>query len=169
MILKKENVLAAEIFKILQWPYSAVRNIYLHTMVQLDPNAPAHRSLRRAWDNGRATGGGETLSFFEWGRDREKERAWYSERKRLWEWVSWSLDGGEDGGTMLGIYARLMGPNSAEYTEGQQGSTLTFLFTQSAALCVRTVTDWQPVRGGSLPFAQCMLGKSPASLNWRRE
>lgn len=27
--------------------------------------------------------------------------------------------------------SRLMGPDSAEYTEGQQGSTLTFLFTQS--------------------------------------
>lgn len=29
---------------------------------------------------------------------------------------------------------RLMGPDSAEYTEGQQGSTLNFLFTQSTAL-----------------------------------
>lgn len=97
--------------------------------------------------------------------EKERETAGYSERKRLWEWVSWSLDGGEDRGTMLGIYAGLMGPDSAEYTEGQQGSTLTFLFTQSAALCVRTVIDWWPVRGGSLPSTQCTLGKSPTSLN----
>ncbi len=55
---------------------------------------------------------------------------------------------------------RLMGPDSAEYTEGQQGSTLSFLFTQSTVLCVRAVIDWQPVRGGDLPFAQCMVGKS---------
>lgn len=47
---------------------------------------------------------------------------------------------------------RLMGPDSAEYTEGQQGSTLTFLFTQSAALCVRTVIDWRPAQRGSLPL-----------------
>lgn len=60
---------------------------------------------------------------------------------------------------MLGIYARLMGPDSAEYTEGQQGSTLTFLLTQSTALCVRTVMDWQHVQAGSLPFAQCIMGK----------
>lgn len=39
---------------------------------------------------------------------------------------------------------RLMGPDSAEYTEGQQGSALTFLFTQSAVLCVHTALDWRP-------------------------
>ena len=53
-----------------------------------------------------------------------------------------------------------MGPDSAEYTEGQQGSTLTFLFTQSTALCVRTMIDQRPVQTGSLPFAQCMLGNA---------
>lgn len=42
-----------------------------------------------------------------------------------------------------------MGPNSTEYTEGQQGSTFTFLFTQSTALCVYTVIDWRPAQRGS--------------------
>lgn len=131
-------------------------------------NAPARRSLNRAWDNGRATGGGETLSFCECRRETERGQGTVKGRGCESEFLG-LLDRGEDRGTMLGIYAGLMGPDSAEYTEGQQGSTLTFLFTQSAALCVRTVIDWRPVQGGSLPFAQCMLGISPASLNWRRE
>lgn len=47
---------------------------------------------------------------------------------------------------------RLMGPDSVEYTEGQQGSTLTFLFTQSAALRVHSVIDWRPPPCGFLPL-----------------
>lgn len=43
---------------------------------------------------------------------------------------------------------RLMGQGSAEYTEDQRGSTLTFLFTQSPALRARPVmescTAWTP-------------------------
>lgn len=61
-------------------------------------------------------------------RQKEGRVQGYSERKRLWERVSASLECSEDRGTMLGIYARLMGP-WAEYTEGQQGSACTFLFT----------------------------------------
>ncbi len=122
-------------------------------------NAPASRSLRRARDNGRVTGGGEILSFCECRRETErgqgavKGRGCESESLGLWtagriEVPRWAFMPG------------LMGPDSAEYIEGQQGSTLTFLFTQSIALCVRPVIDWRPVQGGSLPFAQCMLAKT---------
>lgn len=58
--------------------------------------------------------GGEALLFCEchegtdWGLR--------SERKRRWDGVSWSLGRREDCSAMLGIYAGLMGPDSAEYT-----------------------------------------------------
>lgn len=98
----------------------------------------------------RVTAGGETVSF------------WGTERKRLWERVSKSLESSEDRGTMLGIYARLMGP-SAEYTEGQQGSACTFLFRQSTTLRVHTVMDGQPLQGGFSAFCLVHPGKGSRS------
>lgn len=55
-----------------------------------DSKAPASRSLRRAWDNGRVTGGGETLSFCESheetqrGQGTVKGRGCESEPLGLW-------------------------------------------------------------------------------------
>lgn len=95
--------------------------------------APASRSLRRAWDNGRVAGGWDTVFLSLLGRSRE--RAGYSERKRLWDCASWSLGCGGNRSTMLGIYVGLMGPGSDEYTESQQGSTLTFLFSPHVQRC----------------------------------
>lgn len=64
---------------------------------------------------------------------------------------------------MLGIYAGLMGPDLAEYTEGQQGSACTFLFTQSTTLCVHTVMDGQLLQRGFPAFCSVHAGKGSRS------
>lgn len=106
--------------------------------------APAARSFR---GSARVAGGGGRLSERAVkGRDCETEF--------LGLWTTWRIEV-----SCWAFLPRLMGPDSAEYTGGQQGSRLVFLLTERTALC------WDCDRlltCASLPFTQCMLGKTPS-------
>ena len=91
-------------------------------------NAPASRSLRRERGTTEEWLVGERYCL----SVSVGERPGRSERKRLWEWVSWSLDRG----TTLGIYAEAYGTRLSWIHRGSTGIHAQFSFHTVVQSCL---------------------------------